>query len=192
MTIIPAFCESCGMAFSSGCVAAPGASVRFEGVCSGPCPGCGKMGIIPDGLYQFTNDAIRIITSAKSKNQTQKLIEILNNSRKRNATANDISKSIREEAPTFTPLASLIETIKKDLWSFIAVIIAIITLYQNNSPPQITINNFISNVYRQTIQTQQIKTPQQQTKQCVKPDKIGRNEPCPCKSGLKYKRCCGK
>ncbi|WP_410061274.1 SEC-C metal-binding domain-containing protein [Alistipes putredinis] len=23
-------------------------------------------------------------------------------------------------------------------------------------------------------------------------DKIGRNEPCPCGSGLKYKRCCGK
>lgn len=21
--------------------------------------------------------------------------------------------------------------------------------------------------------------------------KIGRNEPCPCKSGLKYKKCCG-
>lgn len=23
-------------------------------------------------------------------------------------------------------------------------------------------------------------------------DKIGRNEPCPCGSGLKYKKCCGK
>ncbi|WP_417401992.1 SEC-C metal-binding domain-containing protein, partial [Hominenteromicrobium sp.] len=23
-------------------------------------------------------------------------------------------------------------------------------------------------------------------------EKIGRNEPCPCGSGLKYKKCCGK
>jgi uncharacterized protein YecA (UPF0149 family) len=23
-------------------------------------------------------------------------------------------------------------------------------------------------------------------------DKVGRNEPCPCGSGKKYKRCCGK
>ncbi len=26
----------------------------------------------------------------------------------------------------------------------------------------------------------------------VKPKKIGRNDPCPCGSGLKYKKCCGK
>ena len=26
----------------------------------------------------------------------------------------------------------------------------------------------------------------------VKDDKIGRNDPCPCGSGKKYKKCCGK
>ena len=26
----------------------------------------------------------------------------------------------------------------------------------------------------------------------VKPEKIGRNEPCPCGSGKKYKKCCGR
>ena len=26
----------------------------------------------------------------------------------------------------------------------------------------------------------------------VKPPKIGRNDPCPCGSGKKYKKCCGK
>jgi uncharacterized protein YecA (UPF0149 family) len=26
----------------------------------------------------------------------------------------------------------------------------------------------------------------------VKGDKIGRNDPCPCGSGKKYKKCCGK
>jgi len=30
----------------------------------------------------------------------------------------------------------------------------------------------------------QVKTP-------VKSDKIGRNDPCPCGSGKKYKKCCG-
>ena len=30
------------------------------------------------------------------------------------------------------------------------------------------------------------------TKTVVKEDKIGRNEPCPCGSGKKYKKCCGK
>ena len=26
----------------------------------------------------------------------------------------------------------------------------------------------------------------------VKPKKVGRNDPCPCGSGKKYKKCCGK
>ncbi|MGE5308725.1 MAG: SEC-C metal-binding domain-containing protein [Deltaproteobacteria bacterium] len=31
------------------------------------------------------------------------------------------------------------------------------------------------------------------TPQAVRPqDKVGRNEPCPCGSGKKYKKCCGK
>ena len=30
------------------------------------------------------------------------------------------------------------------------------------------------------------------SKTVVKPPKIGRNDPCPCGSGKKYKQCCGK
>jgi len=31
-----------------------------------------------------------------------------------------------------------------------------------------------------------------QKKPVVKGEKIGRNDPCPCGSGKKYKQCCGK
>lgn len=34
-------------------------------------------------------------------------------------------------------------------------------------------------------------TPSEPVEQLVA-DKIGRNDPCPCKSGMKYKKCCGK
>lgn len=37
-----------------------------------------------------------------------------------------------------------------------------------------------------------IKAAYNRTKTVVKDDKIGRNEPCPCGSGKKYKKCCGK
>lgn len=33
---------------------------------------------------------------------------------------------------------------------------------------------------------------QKKSKTVVKPPKIGRNDPCPCGSGRKYKQCCGK
>lgn len=38
----------------------------------------------------------------------------------------------------------------------------------------------------------QIKKDFNRSKTVVKGEKIGRNDPCPCGSGLKYKKCCGK
>ncbi|MFQ7775029.1 MAG: SEC-C metal-binding domain-containing protein, partial [Anaerotignum faecicola] len=33
---------------------------------------------------------------------------------------------------------------------------------------------------------------QKKSKTIVKGEKIGRNDPCPCGSGKKYKKCCGR
>lgn len=38
----------------------------------------------------------------------------------------------------------------------------------------------------------EIKAEYNKTKTIVKEEKIGRNDPCPCGSGKKYKKCCGK
>lgn len=38
----------------------------------------------------------------------------------------------------------------------------------------------------------EIKVEYNKTKTVVKEDKTGRNDPCPCGSGKKYKKCCGK
>jgi hypothetical protein len=38
----------------------------------------------------------------------------------------------------------------------------------------------------------EIKAAYNSTKTVVKGEKIGRNDPCPCGSGKKYKKCCGK
>ncbi len=37
-----------------------------------------------------------------------------------------------------------------------------------------------------------IKRDYNKSKTVVKPKKVGRNEPCPCGSGKKYKQCCGR
>ncbi len=38
----------------------------------------------------------------------------------------------------------------------------------------------------------EIRKSYMKSKTVVKPPKVGRNEPCPCGSGKKYKKCCGK
>lgn len=40
-------------------------------------------------------------------------------------------------------------------------------------------------------QRKEIKKEYNKTKTVVKEDKIGRNDPCPCGSGKKFKKCCG-
>ena len=42
------------------------------------------------------------------------------------------------------------------------------------------------------IERATIKKEYNKTKTVVKTKKVGRNEPCPCGSGKKYKQCCGK
>ena len=48
-------------------------------------------------------------------------------------------------------------------------------------------NTLLTDIERATIKREYNKT-----KTLVKAKKVGRNEPCPCGSGKKYKQCCGK
>lgn len=48
-------------------------------------------------------------------------------------------------------------------------------------------NTLLTDIERATIKREYNKT-----KTVVKAKKVGRNEPCPCGSGKKYKQCCGK
>ncbi len=54
----------------------------------------------------------------------------------------------------------------------------------------------VSTERRQTIQISSVNqaniSPTQKPAPAKAPKKIGRNDPCPCGSGLKYKKCCGK
>ncbi|MDA3815286.1 MAG: preprotein translocase subunit SecA [Patescibacteria group bacterium] len=51
-----------------------------------------------------------------------------------------------------------------------------------------TPNQFSANVSEQKTNSQSSEAP----KPVVNKDQVGRNEPCPCGSGKKYKKCCGK
>jgi uncharacterized protein YecA (UPF0149 family) len=37
-----------------------------------------------------------------------------------------------------------------------------------------------------------LPNPTEATRQVRRTNRVGRNEPCPCGSGLKFKRCCGR
>jgi preprotein translocase subunit SecA len=55
-----------------------------------------------------------------------------------------------------------------------------------------SISSFSSSAPRQRQQNQNLPQPETVSTQVINSDKIGRNDPCPCGSGKKYKKCCGK
>lgn len=63
MPVAPAICDDCGAIFPSGFAFSGGGSATLIGNKSGPCPVCGGVGSVPDGLYEFTGDTLRIVTS---------------------------------------------------------------------------------------------------------------------------------
>ena len=51
--VLPARCQVCGTWFPSGFMIGFGSTAGMVGNTSGPCPVCGGMGRIPDGVYNF-------------------------------------------------------------------------------------------------------------------------------------------
>jgi len=88
---------------------------------------------------------------------------------------------------------------KKEFYSFVALILSAIQIFINSpnnvSKEKIT-NNEVQQITQTVINNSTVQIVNgdniQINNSTIKKKKIGRNEKCPCGSGLKYKKCCGK
>ena len=185
---VPAFCDSCGTIFRSGIVVHDSTNVSLVGNRSGPCPACGGMGHIPDGVYNFVGRTIEILSAPeRTVEELSGLAEILREAREKQQSPNTIAKTLLLEFPQISSLADLLPRTRADLYAFLGLIIAMVTLLtqgDGGKTPNITINQTINQVY---IEAGKIKQPPAK----AAPEN-GRNELCTCGSGKKYKNCCGQ
>ena len=187
---IPAFCDSCGTAFSSGIVIENSSNISFTGGRSGPCPKCGGMGHVPDGVFNVVGNTIEILAApARTVQELTRLAEILRSARSSRAEPKDVALQIEKELPALSPLMQLLPANRSEWYAFLAVLLAIVQVYLaarppgSPTPPNVTINQVID----QTLINEQA-SPVTARKQAT--GKVGRNERCPCGSGFKYKKCC--
>lgn len=103
---LPAICDNCGLNFPSGFAIGSGAQLMITNNTSGPCPNCGGMGHIPNGIYEIVND-VEAILKIDNGEQIFKLQRILNTPNKFE-TKKSIEKKIKEE----TPYSGIIEIIE--------------------------------------------------------------------------------
>lgn len=209
MVVLPAVCKNCGTIFSSG-FAVENATVTMVGSESGPCPQCGAMGRIPNGTFKIIENIIEVLSAPqRTIDELNKLSVTLEIAKKEKYSSEELKNKIEEDVPDMSAVMDLLpktrEEKRSDIKFLITTIIAVIgiinTLTITNSSvniqediqPEQVINHIynIENLNSHVIIDPSEQLENQSKKKPVRINKVGRNQPCPCGSGLKYKRCHG-
>ena len=195
MVSAPAFCESCGSVFPSDFAFDGVVGVTLEGCTSGPCPNCGGMGHVPDGLFNFIGNTIQVLAAPeRTFEQLTKLSAIVREAREKNLPSNVVVERIRREVPAFASLGDLLPKSRADLYGFLGVLLAAAALVmqfsqgtQESSSVNINIEQIIVETYDESRSNQFVELGRGRSHE----GKPGRNATCPCGSGKKFKMCHG-
>lgn len=187
MPSVPAFCDTCGTVFNSGIFVENSTNISFAGNRSGPCPNCGGMGHIPDGVFNFIGNTIEILSAPeRTIAELTQLARILAEAKAKSETREQVASRIEKEVPSLSKLAKLLPENRSELYGFLAVVLAAVQLFTQTPATSSSTTINVTQVIQQVIAEPPVAKTATATSK-----KIGRNESCPCGSGAKYKRCCG-
>ena len=131
MPIVPAFCNTCGTAFNSGFFIENSTNVSFAGNTSGPCPKCGGMGHIPDGIFNFIGETIEILSAPeRTINELLSLAKIIKKARTNAESKDQVEKRIKKELPGLSLLAKILPENKNELYVFLSLVLAALPLFK--------------------------------------------------------------
>lgn len=191
MPNLPAFCDNCGTIFPSGFLIDHASHVTLSGNKSGPCPKCGGMGSIPDGVFNFVGNVVEILSAPQVTLEKLQRLSQLASELKDKAVESTLEKIEKE----FPELKETIENVRKDsghivTWLtlfFLAVqtVIQAAAYFADKSPSKNEIQNMIDSSIQKSFQQNQPGKP------TFSPDSPKRIDPCPCGSGKRFKNCCG-
>ncbi|SRR5258708_1332714 len=205
MPQVPAVCDSCSRLFPSGIVLTNVTHATLTGNKSGPCPFCGSMGSILDGVYEATETTVSaVLAGATSVDALRRLAAALDREKADPTTAQHLAETIRRDAPEFSVLADTAAALRGvRLAEWIVIVLMLISLIVPQleaAKAQQQTHQDLERIYSELLRLGPplpvTASPNPNggptsgpTKTTV--PKIGRNQPCPCGSGRKYKRCHG-
>ncbi|HUT44698.1 MAG TPA: SEC-C metal-binding domain-containing protein [Sedimentisphaerales bacterium] len=199
MSGIPAFCEQCKFVFNSNFVGdiSKGATIHL-GNCGVPCPKCGGMAKILDGVYKRVGRAIEIFVENQGIDDLKKILSILEYAKKHELGHEEIVEKIKKDAPELSKFSDVLPQTRVELYTFLMLIIMfigqLIALHRRDLSKNELAQHFevmVNQYYlhnEEKSATQKVTTKEKEANN----SKVGRNAPCPCGSGRKYKKCCGK
>lgn len=198
MDLLKWLCTNCGFAFDPPFRVTGGGTVnlifqdsRFV------CPRCKSVENIPDGTFQNTvKGFIRLLEG--SQEPIQKAKEILT---KLNNAKNDNNLSELNNDESLALLRNWLPNTPQKLAAYIAILTFILNFLIHKPDEKIQYNQLFINQYNEYIigkdffnNKDQIGNSINSQPPIISPDKtnipkVGRNDPCPCGSGKKYKKC---
>jgi len=192
---MPAFCTGCGLVFGSGFVIENSTNIHIQNF-SASCPRCGSIAKVPDGVYNVLGGVVELLSGpTKSLSQIRSLQQKLRHVRAHSKSHEDVQRLISKNAPELSSIASSLPKTRGELYAFLTVLITLLGLLVNtytarkpSGPTQAEIEAMIAKALSKSTE-RSVPLPPQTTEKHKK-SKIGRNAPCPCGSGKKYKRCC--
>ena len=209
MARVLAICDKCNTFFPSVFNLGAGATnIVFKNCGAGPCPKCGGNGKILDGVYNAVGEAIEAFIGQQNIEGLKRLLSILESAKESQLKHEEVVANIKQAAPEFSNFTDFLPKTRAELYGFLVVIIMLITSllssekksfdkHELKEQMKITINSYeentINNYYEAKNKGQSAVKPTIPVKELSTPKKrVGRNEPCPCGSNKKYKKCCGK
>ena len=96
---LPAICDTCLTVWDPHAInIANATNVHIEDVTVSPCPNCGGVGHIPDGIYSATTDTINVVaTTVRSARSLALLGRLLQQARKEKVDAAQLARLLEQE-----------------------------------------------------------------------------------------------
>jgi hypothetical protein len=154
----PSICDNCGTIFPSGFAFGEGGGATLIFNKAGPCPNCGGLGTIPDGLYEFVGDTLNIVSSWTPE-RIQRLVAGLETARN-GPNPRAATEAVIAENEDLLEVASrlLIPRDAGEFWAFVAALLALLMLLSaSQTDPNITVNE--QTVIENVVSNPTVSTP---------------------------------
>ena len=111
---IPAICDKCSTIFPSGFAIENSVNMQLNDCKSGPCPSCGGIGTVPNGVYSEFNNFLSVVKSDDGTD-IDKLFKILNGLKEKpGITLSDVEDEIENMTPQYSNIIQILAEIIKN------------------------------------------------------------------------------
>lgn len=190
MPRLPAFCSSCGAIYPSPLGSSGPAELTALDV-PVPCPRCGESGHVPVEVYRRTRDLLAVLTKPQTGAELRSgLREVALEAREEPPAPEDLRYRVGRLGPEAEAVVSLLPRDAEDVRPFSGLLLAAVETAGEAAPDPPEPAALVESAFRRAVDRYGHRPePSGDPSGAEARRGAGRNEPCPCGSGEKYKDC---